>query len=88
MVWLTRGSLCDLSYNQEADVARDPINRMKTYPVRQGGAVGVRWFYALLLALIAIAAIAGVVSTAAMGHTPVAIAIGIVALAFFSRVGC
>jgi hypothetical protein len=61
---------------------------MKTHPVRPGGAIGVRWFYVLLLAVIAIAAVAGVVSTAAMGHTPVAIAIGIVALAFFSRVGC
>ncbi|WP_133259130.1 hypothetical protein [Mycolicibacterium sp. GF69] len=69
-------------------MARDPMTGMDTHPVRHGGAVGVRWFYALLLAVIAIAAVAGVVSTAAMGHTPVAIAIGIVALAFFSRVGC
>ena len=69
-------------------MARDPITGMPTHPVRHGGAVGVRWFYVLLLAVIAIAAVAGIVSTAAMGQTPVAIAIGIVAVAFFSRVGC
>lgn len=67
---------------------RDPITGMETHPVRPSGAIGVRWFYVLLLAVIAIAAVAGIVSTAALGHTPVAIAIGIVTLAFFSRVGC
>lgn len=67
---------------------RDPMTGMETHPVRSGGDVGVRWFYVLLLTVIAIAAVVGVVSTAAMGQTPVAIAIGIVAVAFFSRVGC
>ncbi len=61
---------------------------MQTHPVRPSGAIGVRWFYVLLLAVIAIAAIAGIVSTAAMGQTPVSIAIGIVSLAFFSRIAC
>jgi hypothetical protein len=42
----------------------------------------------LLLAVIAICALAGIVSTAAMGQTHAALAIGIIALAFFSRVGC
>ena len=42
----------------------------------------------LLLAVIAICAVAGIVSTAALGQTQAALAIGIVALAFFSRVGC
>jgi hypothetical protein len=69
-------------------VVRDPITGMESHPVRPGGAIGFRWFYALLLAVIAIAAVAGIVSTAAMGQTPIAIAIGIVAIAFFSRVGC
>ena len=69
-------------------MARDPIDGMKTHPVRHGGAIDVRWYNVLLLTVIAIAAVAGVVSTAAMGHTPVAIVIGIVAIAFFSRVGC
>jgi hypothetical protein len=61
---------------------------METHPVRAGGTIHVRWFYVLLLAVIAIAAVAGIVSTAAMGHTPIAIAIGIVTVAFFSRIGC
>lgn len=88
MVWLTDQAVCDLSHNEEAVVARDRITRMESHPARHNGAIGVRWFYALLLALIAIAAVAGIVSTAAMGQTPVAIAIGIVTLAFFSRIGC
>lgn len=58
----------------------------ETHPVRAGGAVGVRWFYILLLVVIAIAAVAGIVSTAAMGQTQVAIIIGLVTVAFFSRV--
>lgn len=67
---------------------RDPMTGMETHPVRPGGAIGVRWFYGLLLAVIAIAALAGIVSTAAAGQTQVALIIGIVALAFFSRIGC
>ncbi|ULE35687.1 hypothetical protein K3G64_12705 [Mycobacterium sp. IDR2000157661] len=61
---------------------------MQTHPGRPGGAIGVRWVHGLLLAVIAIAAVVGIVSTAAMGQTPIAIAIGIVSLAFFSRIGC
>lgn len=66
----------------------DRMTRMQTYPVRPGGAIGVRSFYGLLLAVIAIAAVVGIVGTAAMGQTPIAIAIGIVALAFLSRISC
>ena len=69
-------------------MVRDPLTGMQTHPVRSGEDIGVRWFYVLLLSVIAIAALAGIVSTAAMGQTPIAIAIGIVAVAFFSRVGC
>ncbi|MCV7221046.1 hypothetical protein [Mycolicibacterium elephantis] len=58
----------------------------ETHPGRTGSAVGVRWFYVLLLVVIAIAAVAGIVSTAAMGQTQVAIIIGLVTMAFFSRV--
>ncbi|KUH99747.1 hypothetical protein AU190_15295 [Mycolicibacterium acapulense] len=88
MVWLTRSWSCDVRHrNEEAVVGRDPIDGFKAHPVRPGGAVHVRWFTVLLLAVIAIAAVAGIVSTAAMGQTPVAIAIGIVTMAFFSRVG-
>ena len=61
----------------------------KTTPSRAGGSLdGTRWAYGLLLAFIGIAAVAGIVSTAALGQTQAALAIGIVALAFFSRVGC
>ncbi|MGE2688441.1 hypothetical protein [Mycolicibacterium pulveris] len=58
----------------------------EAHPVRAGGTAGVRWFYVLLLVVIAIAAVAGIVSTAAMGQTQVAIIIGLVTMAFFSRV--
>jgi hypothetical protein len=40
------------------------------------------------LALIAICALAGIVSTAAAGQTHAALAIGVVSLAFFSRAWC
>ncbi len=61
-------------------------SEFETHPARASGAVGVRWFYVLLLVVIAIAAVAGIVSTAAMGQTQVAIIIGLVTVAFFSRV--
>ncbi|KUH71421.1 hypothetical protein AU184_15725 [Mycolicibacterium novocastrense] len=63
---------------------------MESHHVRAGGADQhhVRWFYVLLLTVIAIAAIAGVASTLAMGQPQVAFVIGLVAVAFFSRVGC
>jgi hypothetical protein len=48
----------------------------------------VRWFYALLLFVIAIAAVVGILSTMAAGQTQVAIIIGVVAMAFFSRSLC
>ena len=57
-------------------------------PVRPGGAIHVRWFMVLLLAVIAIAAIAGIVSTAGDGTDPDRVRIGIVSIAFFSRIGC
>jgi hypothetical protein len=69
-------------------VVRDPITGLEMHPARAGHTVGVKWFYGLLLAVIAIAAVAGIVSTAAMGQTQVAIIIGLVAMAFFSRIAC
>ncbi|HEY6647074.1 MAG TPA: hypothetical protein VI217_08300 [Mycobacterium sp.] len=61
----------------------------ETTPPGAGGSLdGIRWMKGLLLAVIAICALAGIVSTAAMGQTQAALAIGIIALAFFSRVGC
>ena len=41
-----------------------------------------------VLAIPAIAAIAGIASTLAMGQPQVAFIIGLVAVAFFSRIGC
>lgn len=54
----------------------------------QEHSAAVRWFYGLLLFVIAVAAVVGIISAASMGQGAVAIAIGIVAVAFFSRVGC
>jgi hypothetical protein len=70
------------------DAKRVPGSERMTPPGAGGSLDGMRWMKGLLLAVIAICAIAGVVSTAAMGQTQAALAIGIVALAFFSRVGC
>ncbi|HEX4587077.1 MAG TPA: hypothetical protein VH185_03805 [Mycobacterium sp.] len=65
------------------------ITGPKTTPSGAGGSLdGTRWMYGLLLAVIGICAVAGIVSTAAMGQTQAALAIGVVAIAFFSRVGC
>jgi len=65
------------------------VTGSKARPSGAGGSVdGVHWVKGLLLAVIAICALAGIVSTAAMGQTQAALAIGIVSLAFFSRVGC
>jgi hypothetical protein len=58
-------------------------------PAGAGGSLdGIHWVKGLLLAVIAICAVAGIVSTAAAGQTHAALAIGIIALAFFSRAGC
>ena len=64
------------------------VTGSKTTPSGAGGSLdGMRWVKGLLLAAIAICAVAGIVSTAALGQTQ-ALAIGLIALAFFSRVGC
>jgi hypothetical protein len=73
---------------KEAVVVRDPMRGFESHPVRTGGEHHVRWFYVLLLVVIAIAAIAGIASTMAMGQPQVAFVIGLVAVAFFSRIGC
>ena len=66
-----------------------PVPRPKTRLSGAGGSVhGIHWVKNTLLALIAICALAGIVSTASMGQTQAALAIGIVALAFFSRAWC
>jgi hypothetical protein len=42
----------------------------------------------VLVALIAIASVAGILGAMAAGHTQVAIVIGVISLAFFSRIAC
>jgi hypothetical protein len=65
------------------------VTGSKVRPSGAGGSVdGIHWVKGLLLAVIAICALAGIVSTASMGQTQAALAIGIISLAFFSRVGC
>ena len=66
-----------------------PVPGPKVRPAGAGGSVdGIHWVKGLLLAVIAICALAGIVSTAAAGQTQAALAIGVVSLAFFSRAGC
>ena len=66
-----------------------PVPAPKARPAGAGGHVdGIHWVKNSLLAVIAIGALAGIVSTASMGQTQAALAIGIVALAFFSRAWC
>jgi hypothetical protein len=80
-----------VSWNTEEApvVSAKRVPGSNTTPPGVGGSLdGIRWMKALLLVVIAICAIAGVASTAAMGQTQAALAIGIISLAFFSRVGC
>ena len=66
-----------------------PVPGPKTRLSHAGGSVdGGHWVKNTLLAVIAICALAGIVSTAAMGQTQAALVIGIFALAFFSRAWC
>jgi hypothetical protein len=65
------------------------VTGSQTTPLGAGGSLeGMRWVKGVLLAFIAICALAGIVSTAALGQTQAALAIGVISLAFFSRVGC
>ncbi len=58
-------------------------------PRAAGGSIsGTRVLLALLLLLIAVAAVAGVIVAMTSGQPTVALIIGLVAAAFFARVGC
>lgn len=58
-------------------------------PPAAGGSIsGMRVLMGLLLLLIAVAAISGVVVALTSGQPTVAFIIGLVAVAFFSRIGC
>lgn len=68
----------------------DGLKPAKTaLPPAAGGSIhGTRVLLGVLLLLIAIAAITGVVVALTSGQPTVAFVIGLVAVAFFSRVGC
>ena len=58
-------------------------------PPAAGGSIsGTRVLLALLLLVIAVAAISGVVVAMSSGQPTIALVIGLVAAAFFTRVGC
>lgn len=60
-----------------------------TMPPAAGGSInGTRVLMAIILLVIAIAAIAGVVVAVSSGQPTIALIIGLVATAFFARVGC
>lgn len=57
-------------------------------PAAHGSISGTRVLMGLLLLLIAVAAISGIVVSLSSGQPTVAFIIGLVSLAFFSRIGC
>ena len=65
-----------------------PAVRHRGAPGRGWAINGTRILLGIMLLLIGIASIIGVVVTARNGQTDAAIVIGIVAAAFFTRVGC
>jgi hypothetical protein len=67
---------------------RDTDFELKSHHTRHPGAIHVRWYMVVLVALIAIASVAGILGAMAAGHTQVAIVIGVISLAFFSRIAC
>jgi hypothetical protein len=68
----------------------DGLETSKTaLPAAVGGSInGMRVLMGLLLLLIAVAAISGIVVALSSGQPTVAFIIGLVAVAFFSRIGC
>ena len=67
---------------------RDENVELKSHHTRHPGAIHVRWYMVVLLALIAIASVAGIVGAMSAGQPQIAFIIGLVAVAFFSRIGC
>ncbi|MCV7012347.1 hypothetical protein [Mycolicibacterium madagascariense] len=65
---------------------RTPLNT--TRPVANGSINGMRVLMGILLLLIAVGAITGVVVALSSGQPTIALVIGLVAAAFFTRVGC
>ena len=71
-------------------LGKDPLEQSKNaLPPAAGGSIsGTRVLMAILLVLIAVAAVTGVAMSVSAGQPALAIAIGLVAGAFFCRVGC
>jgi hypothetical protein len=67
---------------------RRDSTELKSHHMRHPGAIHVRWYMVVLLALIAIAAVAGIVGTLAAGQPQMAFVIGLISVAFFSRIAC
>ena len=66
-----------------------PDNAKLAPPRAGGGSInGMRVLLGLLLLVIAVGAITGVVVALSSGQQTVALIIGLVAAAFFARVGC
>ena len=59
-----------------------------TRPAASGSISGMRVLMGILLLLIAVGAITGVVVALSSGQPTIALVIGLVAAAFFTRVGC
>jgi hypothetical protein len=68
----------------------DPVGQRQTaLPRAAGGSInGTRMLLGVVLVLIAIASITGVVVAVTNGQPQVALIIGLIAAAFFARVGC
>jgi hypothetical protein len=72
-----------------AGLGKDPLGQKKALPPAAGGSIsGHRVLMGILLLLIAVAAVSGVAMAAGSGQPTLAIAIGLIAAAFFCRVGC
>lgn len=68
----------------------DGVERVRSElpPAAHGSINGMKVLMGILLLVIAIAAISGVAFALSTGQPTVAFVIGLVAVAFFSRVGC
>ena len=66
-----------------------PLRQPRSLPHAAGGSInGMRVLMGLMLLVILVGAITGVVVALSSGQPTVAIIIGLIAAAFFTRVGC
>ena len=72
-----------------AGLRNGPLGPRRALPPAAGGSInGMRVLMGVLLLVILVAAIMGVVVALSTGQPTVAIIIGLLAAAFFTRVGC